>query len=212
MHARKTATGSTSVKKNHVRLEGSRSSEREDKLNVVAAVAVLPLMAWAELEEWQRDNLYINTGYRPISRSCTQSWKSWFYLHNETVNIYTHLIGALAVIPTWYYIQQVILARYPTTTSVDSAVLAINFIAAIACLTASTTYHTLMNHSHEVEVKWLLIDFIGILAMIIGSFYPGVYYGFYCEPTAMLSYWTMVRSSPNSIFNLTSRLTRLVDR
>ena len=194
MRARKNSAVTTSTKKNNIRLRGSTEDKPADKLDVVAAVPILPLMAWAELEEWQRDNLYIYSGYRPISHSYLKSWKSWFYLHNESVSIYTHLFAALAVFPTWYYVENVVLTRYSTTTNVDSAVLAINFVAAATCLSASTTYHTLLNHSHDVGCRWLLIDFLGILAMIIGSFYPGVYYGFYCERTAMLSYWTMVSS------------------
>lgn len=61
------------------------------------------------------------------------------------------------------------------------------------CLGLSTTFHTFGNHSHEVRSRFLVLDMVGIVFLITGSFYPGVYYGFYCEPELTWIYWTMVR-------------------
>lgn len=193
MRARKNHSSSTSVQGNTLRIRGLERALKKPK-DVVTGAPVLPLLAWAEIEEWQRDNVYIHSGYRSVSNSYTECLGSWFSLHNETVNIHTHLLGVVAVLPIWCYIENAILPAYKTTTSIDSAVIAINCIGAAICFGASTTYHTLMNHSNPVAARWLLIDFVGILAFIVGSFYPGVYYGFFCEPVAMYSYWTMVRT------------------
>ena len=51
-------------------------------------------VAWSELPSWQQDNQYILSGYRPQSNSFKRSFKSLAYLHNETVNVYSHLIPA----------------------------------------------------------------------------------------------------------------------
>ena len=52
------------------------------------------LLKWADLPSWQQDNHYILDHYRPASNSYLGSFQSLFYLHNETVNIHTHLLGA----------------------------------------------------------------------------------------------------------------------
>lgn len=36
------------------------------------------------------------------------------------------------------------------------------------------------------------LDYVGIVALITGSFVPSIFYGFYCEPTLQKIYWAMV--------------------
>lgn len=43
-----------------------------------------------------KDNHHIETGYR-IGFKTKQVFKSLFMIHNETVNIWTHLLGAIIV-------------------------------------------------------------------------------------------------------------------
>ena len=52
------------------------------------------LLKWNDLPSWQQDNHYILGHYRPASNSYLGSFQSLFYLHNESVNIHTHLLGA----------------------------------------------------------------------------------------------------------------------
>lgn len=52
------------------------------------------LLKWTDLPSWQQDNHYILGHYRPASNSYLGSFQSLFYLHNESVNIHTHLLGA----------------------------------------------------------------------------------------------------------------------
>ena len=52
------------------------------------------LLKWGDLPSWQQDNHYILSYYRPASNSYIGSFQSLFYLHNESVNIHTHLLGA----------------------------------------------------------------------------------------------------------------------
>src|SRR5699024_10338043 len=57
------------------------------------------LLHWDDLPHWQRDNHHIHTGYRPASFSYLVSFQSLTYLHNETVNIYSHLLPAMLAVP-----------------------------------------------------------------------------------------------------------------
>ena len=60
------------------------------------------------------------------------------------------------------------------------------------CLMLSASFHTFGNHSDPVLHSFLVLDMVGIVFLIMGSFYPGVYYGFYCEPGPVYMYWGMV--------------------
>jgi len=49
-----------------------------------------------------------------------------------------------------------------------------------------------MNHSYKVSSLWLRIDYVGILILILGSFFSGIFVGFYCEPSLQRLYWSMI--------------------
>ena len=151
---------------------------------------------WNDIPKWQQDNQYITSGYRPPTNSYKRSLASLGYIHNETVNIYTHLLGALAAILGSVYLYNIIHPRYEHATKDDVAVIACYFFGAASCLGMSATYHTISNHSPSVNRVGNQLDYVGIVCLIWGSFVPSIYYGFYQEPTYRWIYWTMVRLSP----------------
>ncbi|KAI0401454.1 mPR-like GPCR protein [Xylaria palmicola] len=161
------------------------------------------LISYEELPVWHQDNPFIKHGYRPICRSTVACLQSWGFLHNETLNIYTHLIPAAAVLfigEAWVllYLRQ----KYVDAGASDYAIFAFLLSAAAACLGISSAYHTLMNHSREVEARWLRLDFVGIIILIVGSGPRGggpwggglAYVGFWCESTERKIYWGMSAS------------------
>ena len=48
-----------------------------------------------EAPDYLQDNEYLTRGYRINHNSCCVTVKSLFTCHNESVNIWSHLIGAL---------------------------------------------------------------------------------------------------------------------
>ena len=74
----------------------------------------------------------------------------------------------------------------------DLAAFGCFFLGAVICLGVSATYHAISNHSPEVSQFGNQLDYVGIVALITGSFVPSVYYGFYCEPGLQMVYWAMV--------------------
>ncbi|KAJ3091002.1 hypothetical protein HK100_007292 [Physocladia obscura] len=48
-----------------------------------------------DMPEWYQKEMFIWTGYRPITDSTKDCIYSLVFLHNESGNIYTHLLGAL---------------------------------------------------------------------------------------------------------------------
>ncbi|KAF2096989.1 HlyIII-domain-containing protein [Rhizodiscina lignyota] len=147
---------------------------------------------WHEVESWQQDNQFIISGYRPTSNSYAKSAASLGYLHNQSVNIYSHLIGAVVAIAAGFVLYQTMEARYESATTQDLLVFACFFLGAAACLGMSATYHTLANHSQSVSRFSNQLDYLGIVFLIWGSFIPSIYYGFQERPQLIRTYWTMI--------------------
>jgi len=134
-----------------------------------------------EIEHWQHDNEYLLASYRRVSNSYAKSLRSLFYLHNQTGNIYSHLIGVIVFLYWAHGTFNDLLTRYPTSDLNDILVFGGFFAGALTCFGFSAFFHTVGNHSHQVYHSWLLLDLYGIFALIVGTVFSGMYYGFYCE-------------------------------
>ena len=160
----------------------------------------LGLLNWEDLPHWRRDNHYILNSYRPTSYTYLESFGSLFYLHNEFFNIHSHLSASISflLLATYLYLSSSDrLAPLGVSTSISLSgadVLAFGsfFTGAVLCLGISAAYHTISNHSPLVNQWGNQLDYVGIVALITGSFIPSVYYGFYCDPYLQKLYWTMV--------------------
>lgn len=156
------------------------------------------LLSYHEIPKWYQDNSFIRNGYRPVSGSISECMASWWYLHNETMNIYTHLIPAVVVlvcgIPMYFYFT----ATYPLIATGDLVVFGFFMACVTACFALSANYHTMMNHSEKISKLCLRCDFFGIVVHIFGSFISGIKMGFFCQPGLRLLYWAMVRDYCNS--------------
>lgn len=173
--------------KNAAKIAGDALKETEKKIEEKFTYL------WHEINPWQQDNHYIHSGYRAQSNSYLKSWQSLLYIHNETVNIYSHLLGAVLALISGVTLYSVLGPRYGTATREDVWAFSCFFLGAIACLGMSATYHTISNHSHEVAKWGNQLDYAGIVFLIWGSFIPVIYYGYQSEPQLMKSYWAMVR-------------------
>ncbi|KAL0585111.1 hypothetical protein ABG067_005007 [Albugo candida] len=65
-------------------------------------------------------------------------------------------------------------------------------ISAVVCLSCSATFHLLFVYSKPVYFFLSRLDYAGITIMIAGSFYPLVYYSFYCHPWIWRMYLTAI--------------------
>lgn len=146
------------------------------------------LLKYSELPEWMKDNEFITALHRPEIRNAYTCLTSIFYIHAETGNIWTHLLGALAFLSfIIYYIFLPTEDNFVSPT--EEKTVAIGFFAcAFICLTFSTSFHTFGCHSHSVCVFCGRLDYTGIAVLITGSFLPWVYYSFYCARVAKYVY------------------------
>jgi predicted membrane channel-forming protein YqfA (hemolysin III family) len=73
----------------------------------------------------------------------------------------------------------------------------------VVCLGMSATFHTLSNHSDTVAKWGNKLDYTGIVALIVGSYVPALYYGFFCLPNLMTVYlWVVSEYSRPMTINL----------
>lgn len=151
------------------------------------------LITYTTLPLWYRDNPHIHTGYRPESQSTHSCLLSLLYLHNETLNIYTHLIPALIFLLAQAFLLHQLHQRFPLATPLDYIVFSFFLLSATVALGLSSLYHTLMNHSKAISHLWLRLDYVGILVLILGFFVSGIRMGFYCDAVLQRVYWVMVR-------------------
>lgn len=132
---------------------------------------------------WQLDcKPFIQNGFRVAftKRQCLYSvflpilgLAEW---HNETINIWTHLVpGLVAAYLTWSQMQ--------TLTDGTDVSMLLFYLASAFMFLASATYHTFNDLSPRATVLLLRVDLFGIATMISGSYVPAVFMGFHCLPT-----------------------------
>jgi adiponectin receptor len=148
---------------------------------------------WNDIPHWLQDNHYITSGYRHPSNSYKKSFSSiTSHLHNESINIWTHLIGACMALIAASITYVKLKPRFSQASPEDVLVFACYFLGAFLCLGMSATYHTISNHSEAVQKFGNRLDYIGIVVLIWGSFIPAIYYGFSSEPGLIRVYWSMI--------------------
>ncbi|KAI2602205.1 hemolysin-III channel protein-like protein Izh2 [Hypoxylon sp. NC1633] len=153
---------------------------------------LIQLLEWENLAPWrQRGSEYLRTGYRPECASLWSCLHSWSYLHNETVNIFSHIFGAIVffALPS-YIFRTEIPSRYKLATTADIIVCSIYFLGVGVCFTLSTIFHTFMCHSEAVYSLGVKLDYQGIVLLTWGANVPLIYYSIPCDLRDQVVYWT----------------------
>ncbi|KAF2265418.1 HlyIII-domain-containing protein [Lojkania enalia] len=184
------ASVSLVLRRPHLLLRRVPAQDRKGKHQAEAANS--HLLTFEELPKWYQDNPHIQTCYRPVSNSYNSCIHSLTYLHNETMNIYTHLLPAIILALALPTLQLNISRIYHHAPWTDRFMLTLTPMATLATLSLSTTYHTLMNHSPFISASCLLADYTGILVLILTSFISGIYVGFYDSSWHQNLYWGMI--------------------
>ena len=150
------------------------------------------LLEWDELPDWQRDNEYVLSNYRPASFSLRTSFESLGAVHNETINIYSHVFGATLFFGLPYALYRLVPDRMAMAQMPDVVVFSTFFLGVAICFFLSCTFHTIANHSPRVNILGNQLDYLGIVVLMWGSTIPSVYFGFYCDLQLQRRYWAVV--------------------
>lgn len=119
------------------------------------------------------------------SLSYIASLHSTLQIHNETANIWTHLLGSLHFILTLY----TFLALSPTTTrTANLAAVALFQLCVVVCFTLSTIYHIFSDHSQSMHRFGNELDHLGIVFVMWGTGISAAQFAFACPTHASLRY------------------------
>ncbi|KAL8206268.1 hypothetical protein R6Q57_009819 [Mikania cordata] len=180
-----------------------------------------PLLTYEELPEYMKDNEYILNYYR-ADWSIKHALISLFLCHNETLNVWTHLIAFLAFlvltianlthlyqvadflqITKWVFpsdhslnnSRQMISSYMDTPTptiEVTRWPLFLYLGGSMFCFVSSSICHLFSCHSHRLNCRLTQLDYTGIAVMIITSFFPPIYYIFICNPLWQYVYLSII--------------------
>ncbi|OAA37702.1 mPR-like GPCR protein [Cordyceps fumosorosea ARSEF 2679] len=154
-------------------------------------------ISWYEVPKWRQGNKYILSGYRrelPNHRALLDGLK---YLHNETCNVYTHILGALGL-PVIAVIVLSALHSQPRFSGVsggDYAIFLIFFCSAEIFLLLSIMFHLFSAHSEAVQRFWYRMDLLGMVVATEGTLISAIYYVFFCSPLLQKLHWLIVSHS-----------------
>lgn len=126
---------------------------------------------------------HILDGY-PSVQSVKECFSSLFWIHNETVNVWTHLVGLIVMI--LFFVATGF--DMPKHDYADSIIWATFLICSCLCFLLSTIYHMFKCHSYDVYKLVVTLDYIGIFIMIFGSCVSGLYFEFYCHSYSKVIY------------------------
>lgn len=206
------------------RLSPARSEAEQDNTPKCPAVkqpkTKYQLLVASEVPSWYAHNSFLRTGYRPVNGSVKLCVDSLRFIHNETVNIYSHLIPGAIALASNGILHRYFLGRYPTASLVDQLAIHVYLTTSVLCFGISSIYHTILCHSEAYSGLWGRLDYVAIIIQTIGSFVSGIYVTFDCKPGLQKLYWTMVgslvllssRVSMNILINRDGVLVPNIDR
>ncbi|RHW69928.1 hemolysin-III related [Trypanosoma brucei equiperdum] len=174
----------------------------------------LPLYTVDQVPPHLAENLYIHSGYR-MNYSTGMCFRSVLALHNETFNVWTHLIGfVIFLIVSFVFSIGVLIPRltdrpgdgsetggssFPDTVSLlgfhwpTLSIFAVYSVSCLMCMLCSAAFHTLIPHNHPVIYRIAhTLDYFGITFLVVGSFLPMCYFCFACKPHLRYIYLIMV--------------------
>ncbi|KAH7072994.1 hemolysin-III related-domain-containing protein [Paraphoma chrysanthemicola] len=148
------------------------------------------LIHYDDLPEPWRVNPHILKGYR-FSEGKWACVRSIVGIHNELINIWTHLLGFLMVLALAFYFYPTS-ANFSNSTASDIFIAAVFFFAACKCLACSTIWHTMNSISHQTLLeRFACVDYTGISLLVAASIMTTEYAAFYCEPVSRWSYMSL---------------------
>ncbi|KAM5429719.1 hypothetical protein McanMca71_006151 [Microsporum canis] len=150
------------------------------------------LLTSNEVPSWYAHNSFLRTGYRPVNGSVRLCIDSLQYIHNETVNIYSHLVPAGIAVIGNFLLHLYFRSYYINASVMDQIAFHVYLSSSVLCFGISSMYHTLLCHSEAYVDIWGRLDYVAIVLQTLGSFISGIYFSFYCEPGLQKLYWTMI--------------------
>ena len=120
---------------------------------------------------------YIKRGYRRQSNSFRDCFWSLFYLHNEFVNTWSHLLPAFCYLAFLLGLDFWTFHSNIKVSAADKAIFQLYIVCTVGCLLLSAIYHGSNAHSEHISRQCLKLDYFGIILSIIGTVISATYFG-----------------------------------
>ena len=156
--------------------------------------------------EHLRHNEFIHHGYRKNFNTYKDCIKSLFLLTNESVNIWSHLLGSILFIFLTFSINDFV-RGVPETSAIDHVVVTVFCLSFLTCLVFSTAYHIFNCQSKEQADCCFRLDLAGIGVSLCGIYLPSYYYAFICIP-----FWRMFYSGATLVLIIINILFQVLPR
>lgn len=124
-------------------------------------------------------NRFVRSGYRAGLKPC-DCLRSILEYHNETGNIFSHLI------PVTILVVAVITGALPAWSAYPAAFYG-NVVPIVLCLCGSVMYHTFMAN-HPNYKAWIILDVCGIFALFLCGVHVVLWWGLRCFPLTRAVY------------------------
>ncbi|CAF1361161.1 unnamed protein product [Adineta ricciae] len=115
---------------------------------------------------------FIRRGYRSIHKPWSYYWKSLFHKHNETINVWSHLLGIMYMFYLSYYYHQ----RLNFFGNSHSWPFAVSLATATIMFMCSAFAHLLHSKSDSIHRTCFAIDYVGVSLHGFGSGFLHIYY------------------------------------
>ena len=164
------------------------------------------LLTFQELPSWLQDNSFILNHYRP-PMSFLNCFYSIFRLHNETGNIWTHLLPAIGILSSLFYHIIFVDSSQFSQGLPEKIMHCVFFTGCFSCLGLSSLFHTVHIESKESLCCYVKLDYSGISLMMMGKVIPWLYYTYYCN-----KFWQITYISATFLFNGGVALSFLINK
>jgi predicted membrane channel-forming protein YqfA (hemolysin III family) len=115
---------------------------------------------------------FIIRGYRSTHQPWSYYWKSLFHKHNESINVWSHLLGILYMGHLFYYYNQ----RLHFFENAHSWPFVVSLCTATIMFMSSAFAHLLHSKSERIHMTCFSIDYVGVSLHGFGSGFLHIYY------------------------------------
>ena len=138
-------------------------------------------LKYSEAPPWLRTNDCIHTGYTPPMKSYTEAASAIFRIHNETVNIWSHLIASICVVIGMlvFYMKPFCEMCSQEATFAQKSGSIFSFLGFFAVFSCSVVCHSLCAISEELNRFLIRVDLACIMLSILGMHLSMAFYIFH---------------------------------
>ncbi|XP_058789319.1 progestin and adipoQ receptor family member 3 [Phymastichus coffea] len=150
-------------------IKGPVTAEDEERMRVLLPIHLAP--------KYLQHNPFILHGYRGYltTKLCIESI---FWWTNETINIWSHILGFVLFCGLTFYDLYIVNITAPFGDRVLCCLLLLCFQA---CMILSSIYHTFSCRSEKDYFYFLSYDLLGVALSLLSIYMSGVYYAFWCH-------------------------------